>query len=330
VIFLATWGELQAMRQPPTREFVPLGTFWSGDWNAPEDDICVTTTGRDRLELLRQSTYSTSEVLTNKTFYELAEIVLADKGLKPEEYFIDEELKEFSVPYSYFGPQSHREALRKIAEASLGQAYCDREGIIRIEGPSFLETQTEPVATITQDDYFSKRSPTHQIANYVEVETQPLRLADREEIYRSNEPVSIEAGETKTITAYYNYSPCMYGIAGIEGTAGMITNTVFYAWGATITVTSDTAGEFELYITARPLKVLNKFQYIKCEGSTLLVFIIGGAKCQNFNTSNVKVPRKEVWAMLHRFANFNTSNVKVPLVQNRIMILIGDISIHQM
>ena len=252
-----------------TIKFIPLGTFWSGDWDAPEDDICVTTTGRDRLEVLRQSTYSTSEVLRNIDFYELAEIVLVDAGLSSDEYFIDPILNRLRVPYAWLEPQSHREALRKIAEASLGQAYCDREGKIRIEGPSFLEQQTEAVATITQDDYFSKRSPTHQIANFVEVETQPLRLTDREEVYRSNEPVSIGAGQTKTITAYYNHTPCMYGTAGIDGT-GMIINTVFYAWGATLTVHSDTAGEFELYITARPLKVLNKEKAIAKNESSII------------------------------------------------------------
>jgi hypothetical protein len=158
-----------------TLKFIPLGTFWSGDWDVPEDGVFASTTGRDRLEILRQSTYSTSEVLLNKTFYELAEIILADA--KVSNYFIDDELKLLSVPYAWFEPQSHREALRKIAEASLGQVYCDREDTIRIEGASFLQTQTEPVVTITQDDYFSKSNPAKwsEIRNYIEVETQPLR-----------------------------------------------------------------------------------------------------------------------------------------------------------
>lgn len=30
-------------------ELIPLGTFWSGDWTAPEGEIYVQTTGRDRL-----------------------------------------------------------------------------------------------------------------------------------------------------------------------------------------------------------------------------------------------------------------------------------------
>ena len=64
----------------------------------------------------------------NKTLYELAEMILLNAGLTPEEYYIDPELTEYMVPYSWFNEQSHREALRKIAEACLGQVYCDRKG----------------------------------------------------------------------------------------------------------------------------------------------------------------------------------------------------------
>jgi hypothetical protein len=235
----------------------------------PEDGVFASTTGRDRLEILRQSTYSTSEVLLNKTFYELAEIILADA--KVSNYFIDDELKLLSVPYAWFEPQSHREALRKIAEASLGQVYCDREDTIRIEGASFLQSQTEPVITITQDDYFSKSNPAKwsEIRNYIEVETQPLRPDVTQEVYRSNEPENISAGQSKTITAYYNHTPCIEATASIVGT-GSITNATYYAWGATVTVTSDTAGTFELVINARPLKVLNKEKAIAKDNKSII------------------------------------------------------------
>lgn len=240
-------------------ELVPLGTFWSGDWNAPEDNIYAHTTGRDRLELLRKSTYSKSSVQTNKTLYDLATQVLQDAGLAVEEYWVDTELQEYLIPYSYFENQSHREALRKIAEACLGQVFCDREGAIRIEGPSYLENQTEITLSITQDDYFTKDNPVKwsEIANFIEVETQPLRPDIEQEVYRSNEPVSISSGQTKTITAYYNNTPCIDVAALLEG-VGTITESTYYAWGATIKITSDIDGLFTLVVKAKPLKILNK------------------------------------------------------------------------
>ena len=255
------------------KQEVPLGTFWSGDWSAPENDLYVSTTGRDRLEMLRQSTYSTSEVQINKTLYQLAEIIFADAGLESSEYWVDTELQEYTVPYSYFIPQSHREALRKIAEACLGQVYTDRGGIIRIEGPSYLASKTTADIEITQDDYFSKDNPVKwsQIANYIEVETQPLRPDALQEVYRSNDTVSINAGQTKTITAYYNSTPCIDAVASLEGeTTGVtIQSSTYYSWGATIKVTSTVTGTFVLVIDAKPLKVLNKEKAIAQDSDSM-------------------------------------------------------------
>jgi ribosomal protein L39E len=253
------------------KEFVPLGVFWSGDWNVPEQDVYAQTTGRDRLEMLRKSTYSNSQVQVAQTLYSLAILVLEDAGLTSEEYFVDTELQEYLVPYSYFENQSHREALRKIAEACLGQCYCDREGIVRIEGPSYLEIQITPVDTLTGDDYFSKDNPVKwsQVANYIEVETQPLKPDVFQEVYTSNEAVSIATGETKIVTAYYNETPCINAVASITGSAS-ITSATYYAWGANIKVYSATAGTFEVTINAQPLKILNKDKAVRQDADSII------------------------------------------------------------
>ncbi len=244
-------------------KYVPLGVFWSGDWTVPEDGVYAQTTGRDRLELLRKSTYSASQVQQSKTLSDLAEAVLQDAGLAAEEYWVDTELQLFTVPYAYFEPQSHREALRKIAEACLGQVYCDRDGIVRVEGTSFLTSKITSDLTLTADDYFRKDNPVKwsEIANYIEVETQPLRPTVLQEVYKSNEPVDIAAGQTLNLTVYYNSPPCIDAVASLEGApAGCsITDAAYYAWGANITLLSSTnAGTFTLVINARPLQVMNK------------------------------------------------------------------------
>lgn len=244
--------------------WVPLGVFWSGDWSAPEDGVYAQTTGRDRLELLRKSTYSTSTVQVNTTLYDLAVAVLQDAGLKSEEYWVDTELQQYTIPYAYFEPMSHREALRLIAEACLGQVYCDREGIIRVEGPSFLEAQTESILTLTQDDYFRKDNPVKwsEIANYIEVETQPLRPVDTaQEVYRSNEPVTVPSGAQVSLTVYYNEVPCIEAAASLEGaTNTTISSATYYAWGADLTLSNSGASDesVTVVINAKPFEVLNK------------------------------------------------------------------------
>ena len=194
-----------AEKSDSTIEWVPLGVFWSGDWNVPEQGLFAQTSGRDRLEQLRRSTYSSSQVEINKTLYNMAKDVLEDAGLVEEEYIIDLSLQDIIIPYAFLGTQSHREALRVIAEASLSQVYCDRNGVVNIatrksgEGILFAEFnvdddmylwQSGNISSgisyelidgylyliseqgLTKDEYFTKDNPIKwsQIANRVELE----------------------------------------------------------------------------------------------------------------------------------------------------------------
>jgi hypothetical protein len=198
-------------------EWVPLGTFWSLDWDSPDDTLEATVTARDRMEPLRKSTFQTSQVLQNKSLYELAEAVLQDAGLMPDEYIIDTALQNIVVPYSWFNPVSHREALRRIAEAGLAAAFQNRDGKIQIE--SFLLAAGEPVLEITEDDYFPPlRTPSRQdqVANEIIVDTQPLRPSSTsEEVYKSNEPIDT-GKQHKTITAFYNKTPVIEAQANLR------------------------------------------------------------------------------------------------------------------
>lgn len=275
------------------KEWVPLGVFWSGDWSVPEDGVYAQTTGRDRLELLRKSTYSTSQVQQNKTLYDLAQNILQDAGLTEEEYYIDPELQQFPVPYAWFDSQSHREALRKVAEACLGQVYCDRHGVLRIEGPSFTSNKIQQLKGayflesafpaesehieaygIGPGDYFRKDNPVKwsEIANYVEVETQPLRPDAEQEVYRSNEPISLAGEETKTITIYYNESPVIDVAITKDGGVNIeIIQVNHYAWGADVKL-ANFGGQTEetvIVATGRPLKVLNKEKVIAKDDASI-------------------------------------------------------------
>lgn len=271
-------------------ELVPLGMFWTKDWDVPEDGIVAKTKGRDRLDRLRDTEYSNSTVQTNKNMYELAEMILQDAELKESQYWIDEELKDFTVQYAYFKPVSHREALRQIATACLGQVYCDRYGVIRFEGPSYTLDRVKEIEKtsflqaefpadvaildaygISPDDYFRKDNPSRQsdIANHVTVETQPLRPDAVQEVYSSNESITIGANETKTVTIQFNHTPCIDVTVSLEGT-GSIAGTQIYAWGADVTVNSTISGEFTLKATGKPLKVVNKDKIIMQDKNSII------------------------------------------------------------
>ena len=115
---------------------------------------------------------------------------------------------------------------------------------------------------ITTDDFYScsQQAKSEEIKNRVIVRYAPLVSSDEEEVYRSNEPVNLGAGEEITIEAEYNNVPCIDAVGRIDNVTGStfsITVENYYSWGAIITVqnTGAVPGTCELVIDAVSLTV---------------------------------------------------------------------------
>lgn len=288
---LRAW--LGAVLSDGSVEWLPLGVFWAVEWDVPnsQSETVARVIARDRLELLRQSTYQSTRVAQNVSLYDLAVAVLQDAGLTPNEYVVDPALQDTIVPYAWFDSVSHREALRQIAEAALGQVYCDREGRVRITVEqryepravwSFVDGRLLPVQTemleaygISPDDYFSLSFPSrqNQVANEVIVDTQPLRpAAGTQEIYRSNEPIQLLTGQTITITVHYNQVPSMDVAAALENAPDgvIISGATYYGWGADITIQNIGAdAEAALVVTGQPLSVQNRERAVAMDETSI-------------------------------------------------------------
>ena len=70
------------------RNLTPLGVFWTGEWTVPENALWAQTTGRDRISMLGQSTFSSGEVYEDYSLLDLFELVLTDAGLETGEYVL--------------------------------------------------------------------------------------------------------------------------------------------------------------------------------------------------------------------------------------------------
>lgn len=245
-------------------EWVPMGVFWTTEWQAPDDTLEATVVARDRLELLRKTTYASSVVVVNTDLEQMSLGVLQDAGLEPTDYWVDPALAAFTVPYAWFNPVSHREALRIIAEAGLAQVYCDREGLIRVEA-SGTGYGVTPALTITPDEYFRAQTPNkpNQVANEIQVDTQPLQSAAAlEEVYKSNDPIVIPAGKAVTVTVHYNNAPVIEASASLDAPpAGVtITSATYYGWGADVTIQNigGASQNVTLVVMGKPLTVQNR------------------------------------------------------------------------
>lgn len=124
---------LGVKKDDDSMEYVPLGRFWSEDWSVSSNTLYAKTSGKDRLSFLEDSEYSTVGVLSNISLYDLAYDVLNDYGFEDDEFFIDPLLTNFIIPYAFYEGVGHINILKEIAQACMGQVYCDRNGLIIVE-----------------------------------------------------------------------------------------------------------------------------------------------------------------------------------------------------
>jgi hypothetical protein len=228
-------------------EWVPLGTFWSGDWSISEKSGVAATSCRDRMELLRKAEYDGSTVQTDVTLYDLIDGVLeyAKEHIPMPElnWSIDEELMDYTIPVAFFPKQSYFETIRQVVEACRGQAYMSRDDVLIITGFGAIAVPENPYS-ITEHDYFNREQPakSEELINRIEIKTsQYIKSAATEEVYRADEPISLGAGETKTVETKYSNDPVSGAIASFDPPAphSSIIAEEYFSWGARITVLND-------------------------------------------------------------------------------------------
>jgi len=131
-------------------EYVSLGTFWSGDWSAEEQESAVSTSARDRMELLRAAICSTLPVYEDVTLYDLAEYLLNNAKIAIPmhdlTWEIDTALQAITVPYGYFPRQDYFACIKQLVTACMGQAYMSRDDVLIITGPG---SHTRPGVSTT-------------------------------------------------------------------------------------------------------------------------------------------------------------------------------------
>ena len=260
-------------------EWVPLGMFWSTEWDSSTEAPEAVVRARDRLERLRTTTYRTSVVMPNATAAQVAQAILLDAGLASEHWVIEPEMSDIVIPWAWFPPMSHRDALRLLAEVAMAVVYCDRDGRIRI-GPLRLPTPAEEThawfvqgaafpaeATITRDyygigpdDYFRWAAPARRnVANEVIVATRIMQPAAAPvEVYRSTSPITVPTGQTVTVTVQYQQPPVMSAVASLDNPPSgvSITGARYYAWGAEVDIAnvSGVEAQVTLVVTGTPFQ----------------------------------------------------------------------------
>lgn len=235
-------------------EYLPLFDGYTSSWSIPENSMTASASARDRIDVMRQTTVSDSQVEIDWTYYDLFKWVLNNHGLADYEFNIDTTLDgaDYVVPVSWFEAITHKEALELLAKASSSVVYQDRLGVIQIKPLSTFDGSS--VETYNRDHYSNKDNQPifDNIANSVSVTTQPLELTTGVELYTTatDSPFSVEANSTTTETIFYSDTPTVNQVVSISpSVSGLsITSQTHYVWGSSVTIenTNGTAQDFYL------------------------------------------------------------------------------------
>lgn len=129
-------------------EVMPLGTFYTTDWETPIESLTASLTGLDRVNVLNQQTPTKVPILHNTTIRKLFEIFFRSYGLLPTEYTIDMSLNQ-KVPIGWIPPGNFIEAAQVLSEAGNCSVIVTRNDKIAVKN-NFVKG--DPLDVLTDDN----------------------------------------------------------------------------------------------------------------------------------------------------------------------------------
>lgn len=254
-------------------EYIPMGTYWSGDFNIQDNSPTISFTARDRMELLRKNIYDDNEFKSSQDLDDfINDVLISAKNKVPQLiYSIDSNLSSITIPYTFMNRINYFEALKNIMYACGGQAYMNRLDALIVESSAEATYYTgSPDLFITKSEYFTKDQPAHyeDVINKIEIETQPLDVTSGSPItvYESNESISLPASATlDPIELVYNSFP-VSGVSDTDvtltgtGCTPVINDSEYYSWGCVLTIQNSvgTAGTFTISIDGDVYEIKGK------------------------------------------------------------------------
>jgi len=244
-------------------EYVPMGVFWSTNWDTSESMFAASVTARDRLYILSKNYFQADEILESTNLKEIAEYVLnhakVNIPLNDLSWSVDDSLESYTVDYAWLGKVTYFEALKKIASACIGRCYCNRDDVIVIESYSADQVSEDPDITIDHGDCFEKRREMKEVKNSIIVPVCPLAPEEEDGDIYSSDTIDVGALDTSIEQNIKWEDDAVYEFASVDITntdvVMTLTSEEYFPWGANLIFTkiSGTSGSFEYKITGKKL-----------------------------------------------------------------------------
>ena len=182
-------------------EYTKLGTFYSDEWNVPQNSQWVTLKCNDKLMKLQDIVYTGYPYTEDVSLYDIAEDILIKSGYATGSYEIDSDLNNDIIPYAFLRKSSAWEAITEICLSGMCSAYIDRDDKLKI----YKTQSNESGINILPSSIFnySKNSRLTDFSNYVEVQyTNVLREEELVKAYENQ--VILDANGRITVIADYS------------------------------------------------------------------------------------------------------------------------------
>jgi hypothetical protein len=223
---------------PGVIEWYKQGTYWSYRWNVPVGNLTATVVGFDTIGLLGTTSYEAHYVYRDKSLGELVDIVLNDA--KSHLYFlrwkVDPALYEVTVPYAWFGPDSHAAALRKISQAYPMHIYCDKDGVIcaapqKLHMDFYYDTWSDSTNVISKE-YGSLYTT---LPNIVNVTVHIPQLVENTNLVSDNLAFNVSTNPARKLNFNNPYISDI--VVTVDKDASVNYTYTVYSWGIEFTFT---------------------------------------------------------------------------------------------
>jgi len=237
-------------------EELPLGVFWTDDWQAPAGSLEATAVCYDRLYDLMAQDVPMLPVMPNTTIGEMFARLFRALGLEDEEFMIGPRL-DIPVRLGWFPRGKVGQALNLLSVAGSCSVVANRVGVIEVRSTFGLGLPT--VSWTDNDMVISTHNPQkyREVFSCVSIEYAIPYVDESDEVLRINR-FELPNGVTRFDNVAFRQSP----VANVESVEIIGTTEAYindFEYGATSMnleiVNPDEAHEVEIRVTGRPVGV---------------------------------------------------------------------------
>ena len=115
-------------------EYTQLGEFYTDHWNVPQDESFAKVQCVDKLIRLQDVIYLGYPVTENGSLYDIIVDILNKAGYKPEDYVMDETIKNMKVEKLYLTKGNSWDSLQEVLSSAMLKGYIDKRGRLVVSG----------------------------------------------------------------------------------------------------------------------------------------------------------------------------------------------------